>query len=145
MRSENGINPSTGLSGVEHAREAKRREIIAAADACAGLVKARYSALEVDSWAIQQAQAERVIAGESLPEGALLTALAAANGVDIREFAGRVMANVGTAEAVTKLVIAQQQSLEARLKAAATEEEIAAIRAEIDLSALAGGGQDGRA
>lgn len=96
---------------------AKLSEIISGSNACAAMVKGRYSALEVDSWAVQQTQAETVLSGGTLAPDDLLTVLAAANGVSVADFAARVMQNVLTAEALTKWVVAHQQGYEARLKA----------------------------
>lgn len=104
-------------STVEEHRAAKLTEIISGSNACAAAVKGRYSALEIDSWAIQQAQAETVLSGGTLAPDDLLTVLAAANGVSVEAFAARVMQNVKQAEALTKWVVATQQGYEARLKA----------------------------
>lgn len=104
------------------AGERKLGEIMAGSNACAALVKARYSVLEVDSWPVQQAQAETVLAGGALADDALLTTLAAANNISLEDFARRVMANVAAAEAVTRSILAQQQAYETRLKAIMADE-----------------------
>lgn len=107
---------------LEEYYDAKRAEIILGSNTYAGQVKARYSALEVDSWSLQQAQAETVLAGGTLPDDALLTVLAAANGVSVQSFARRIMANVTKAETITKSIVAQQQAYETQLKTIMTDE-----------------------
>ena len=68
-----------------------------------------------------------MLSGGTLPEGALLVALANANGVSISDFATRVLANVAQAETVTKAVVSQQQAYELMLKSCITVEEVQAI------------------
>lgn len=126
-RYEQGIDPTTGLSGLEKFRALKRREILEGANSFATLVKSPYSELECLSWSEQRTQAERVLAGETLPADALLVTLAQANSVDVSDFALRVLANVQRAEAVTKAVVSQQQAYELAVKAATTPEAVTAV------------------
>lgn len=101
---------------LEQVHATKVQEILTGATACAAVLKSRYSELEVDSWALQAAQAEKVLAGEALAEDALIVVLAAANSVSVDVFAQRVMANVTAAEQVTKAVVSQQQAMELLVK-----------------------------
>lgn len=112
---------------LEEVKRAKTQEILNESNRYAALVKEGYSTLEVDSWAIQAEQAQRVINGETLPDDALLRVLAAANNVTIEEFAGRVLVNVAKADAATKIIVGQQQAFELRVKNAMTVEEVQAI------------------
>lgn len=116
------VNPEPIPPTLEDQYAAKVAEIISGSNSYAGQVKARYSALEVDSWSLQQAQAETVLAGGTLPDDALLTVLAAANGVSVQSFARRIMANVTKAETITKSIVAQQQAYETQLKAIMADE-----------------------
>lgn len=112
---------------LEEAKAVKLVEIMAGSNAMESAVKSRYSKLEIDSWGVQQTQAETVLSGGTLPEGALLVALANANGVSVSDFATRVLANVAQAETVTKAVVSQQQAYELMLKSCITVEEVQAI------------------
>lgn len=98
-----------------------------AAQAAALSIKSRYSTLEVDSWPVQQEQAETVLSSGTLPEDALLVVLAKANGVSVADFAARVMANVAAAESATKAVVSHQQALELLVNDATTVPEVMAI------------------
>ena len=109
------------------AKADKLAEIMVGSNAMEAVIKSRYSKLEIDSWGVQQTQAETVLSGGTLPEGALLVALANANGVSISDFATRVLANVAQAETVTKAVVSQQQAYELMLKSCITVEEVQAI------------------
>ena len=103
------------------AKADKLAEIMVGSNAMEAVIKSRYSKLEIDSWGVQQTQAETVLSGGTLPEGALLVALANANGVSISDFATRVLATV------TKAVVSQQQAYELMLKSCITVEEVQAI------------------
>ena len=116
------------------AKATKLTEIMAGSNAMESAVKSRYSKLEIDSWGVQQSQAETVLAGGTLPEGALLAALASANGVELADFAVRVLQNVAQAEAVTKAVVSQQQAYELMLKSCTTVEEVQAITVNYTLT-----------
>ena len=119
------------------AKAAKLAEIMSGINAMETVIKSRYSKLEIDSWPIQQTQAETVLSGGTLPEGALLLALANANDVSVSDFAARVMQNVAQAEAVTKAVVAQQQAYELALKSCTTVEEVQAITVSYTLPEVA--------
>lgn len=126
-RHERGVDPQTGLGGLEQARELKRREILSGANRFSAYVKNPYSELEESSWVDQRQQAEAVLAGETLAEDDTLSVLAAKDGVSVEDFARRVLANVERAKMVVNAIVPQQQAFEKQLKAAATIEEITAI------------------
>ena len=107
---------------LEQVYAAKIQEILTGATACAKTIKSRYSELEVDSWSEQRQQAEKVLAGDTLPADALIAVLAATNGVPIADFAQRIMSNVTTAEQVTKAVVSQQQAFELIIKSIVADE-----------------------
>lgn len=109
------------------AKADKLAEIMVGSNAMEAVIKSRYSKLEIDSWGVQQTQAETVLSGGTLPDGALLVALANANGVSVSDFATRVLANVAQAETVTKAVVSQQQAYELMLKSCIAVEEVQAI------------------
>ena len=124
--------PPTTLAEVHAATQAA---IVAGSNQYAALVKARYSQFEVDSFARQQAEAETVLAGGELPPDALLPVLVEANQTTLEEFARRVMNNVAQADALGKIVLAQQQAYEKQVKdimndtATSDEAKIAALTA----------------
>lgn len=126
-RHEYGINPQTGLGGVEQARELKRLEILSGANRFSAFVRNPYSELEESSWLDQRQQAEAVLAGGTLAEDATLAVLAAKDGVTVEIFARRVLANVERAKLVVNTIVPQQQAYEKQLKAAQTMEAITAI------------------
>lgn len=121
------VDPEPVPPTLEEAKAAKLAEIMVGSNAMEAVIKSRYSKLEIDSWGVQQTQAETVLSGGTLPEGALLVALANANGVSVSDFATRVLANVAQAETVTKAVVSQQQAYELMLKSCITVEEVQAI------------------
>ena len=121
------VEPTPSPEKLAQAKEAKLSEIMAGSNAMEAVIKSRYSKLEIDSWGIQQTQAEIILSGGTLPEGALLFALANANGVNVSDFAVRVLQNVALAEVVTKSVVSQQQAYELMLKSCTTVEEVQKI------------------
>lgn len=108
--------PELPMGDLETAYSQKLSEIISGSDAYATLLERQYSKLEVLSWNDQRQQAEQVLSGAGLPSDALLAVFAAANGVDLMTFAQKVMANVLQAEALTKIIVGQQQAYEKQLK-----------------------------
>lgn len=117
--------PST--ANLDEAKASKIIEIVSGSNKYTSLVKGRYSELEIDSWAVQAEQARTVLSGGILEEGSLLRVLAKANGVEVKDFAQRVLNNVEQADALTKIIVSQQQAMELQVKAATTVQEVEAI------------------
>jgi hypothetical protein len=99
------------------ARRAKRREIIANADATMAALTTSYSDHEKLSWAKQEAEAHALTAD---PDAAapLLRGIAAARGIDLADLVTRVLANVASYETASAAVLGQQQRYEDMLTAA---------------------------
>ncbi|GFM35910.1 hypothetical protein [Desulfovibrio psychrotolerans] len=105
------------LVDVDAARSAKRREIVARADAFMATLTANYSEHEKLSWSKQEAEA-RALSADPDAAAPLLTGIAATRGIPLADLVTRVLANVATYEAVSAAVLGQQQRYEDQLAAA---------------------------
>ena len=125
-RTDVGVNPVTGLSGLENARAIKLAEINAACERVMAAVTAGYPQSELLTFdkQEQEARAYTADAGASVP---LLSALAASRGLALAELVRRVIVKADAFAAVSGVVVGQRQALEDRLALAATTAEVDAI------------------
>ena len=125
-RTDAGVNPVTGLSGLENARAMKLAEINAACERVMAAVTAGYPQSELLTFdkQEQEARAYTADAGASVP---LLSALAASRGLALAELVRRVIVTADAFAAVSGVVVGQRQALEDRLALAATVAEVDAI------------------
>lgn len=125
-RSDAAINPTTGLSGFDHAHTMKLRQINAACDTALNLLKRTYPPGEVESWDKQEREAVAYKADVSTPTP-LLTALSESRGVLLSELVERVIAKAETYAMLSGTIIGQRQRLEDELDRAEDAASIAAI------------------
>lgn len=125
-RSDAAINPTTGLSGFDHAYTMKLRQINAACDTALNLLKRTYPPGEVESWDKQEREAVTYKADASAPTP-LLTSLSESRGVPLPELVERVLTKAETYAMLSGTIIGQRQKLEDELDRAEDEASIAAI------------------
>lgn len=135
-RSNQGVNPETLLSGVEHAKAQKLAEINERCDAMLGILTKSYPDSELLTFDQQKAEAEAYLADPTRP-CPLLAPLAEARGIDLQDLCNRVIAKATAFSAASGTIIGQRQRLEDTLDACTTPEQVAAIEV---LYALPGSG-----
>ena len=111
---------------VETRRIVKQSEIRDAADALLKTVGAEYGDIERATWDQQYSEALAVQAAAEA-DAPLLSAIAAARGMDVATLATRIIANRAAWVAISGHVVGQRLALQDRLDAATTVAEIEAI------------------
>lgn len=116
-----------------------RRQVIAYANDITARITAAYPDAEVASWPTREAEARAVAAGQTLPEGAMLTALAAAAGQTQADYAARILAKAVAYRQVVVAVTVIREAAQAAIAAAATtaeiDEALATIKAQAEAKA----------
>lgn len=137
-------NTPEPLPPIEVLRQQKLTEVKYKADEINTRIKAPYAIFEIDSFSQQEAEAVLVIAGQSLPEGALLPilvageneALAEGNKITLLHFAERILQNVKQAKAATEAILYQLRAYETAIKQATTVEQLQVITVDYTLTAM---------
>ena len=125
-RIENGVNPATGLSGLENAKAVKLAEINAACQHALEGLTATYPERELVSFDKQESEARAYMVDEKA-QTPLLYALATARGISLDDLAQRVIAKADAFAVASGTIIGQRQAMEDRLEACQTEAEVAAL------------------
>ena len=111
---------------LEAVNAAKRLEINDACNAAVASLAASYPEREIQSWPQQVKEAE-ALALSPTADAPLLSALAAARGVDRADLAARVLAKASAYAAASGAIIGARQRLEDLLSAAQTLDELSAV------------------
>lgn len=122
-------------------KASKLAEVKTKADAINAHLKTKYAKFEVDSFPEQQEEAQKVLAGETLADNALLMQLVAGENavlpesqkISLNDFAVRVINNVAQAKAATLGILYQLRSFETAVKLANSLEELDNINIEYNL------------
>lgn len=130
-RTDAAINPTTGLSGFDHAYEMKLRAINSACDAALDMLKRTYPPGEVESWDKQEREAVAYKA-DATAATPLLASLSENRGVPLPELVERVLVKAETYAVVSGAIIGQRQRLEDELDLAEDEAAIARIEVAIN-------------
>lgn len=131
--------PAPPTPDLDIVKAAAIRTMIGYADSITARITSRYPAAEVASWPTQEAEARIVLAGGTRSDAPLLTVLAAANQMELSDFAELVIDNATTYRQViaavqvirgaTEIAINAAQSSEAVDAALASAKEIAEAKA----------------
>lgn len=131
-RVEKGINSSTMLSGIEHAKTVKLAEIN---DKCENILRnltITYPDTERLTFAQQKEEAKSfLIDNESVCP--MLASMAAARGVPLSVLSERVLAKADVFSIVSGMIIGQRQALEDLLDIATTEDDVFSIEVNYEL------------
>lgn len=118
--------PADPAAQLDRARTERLTGINADADALVGELAATYPEREIQSWPQQVKEAE-AMALSPTADAPLLSALAAARGVDRADLAARVLAKASAYAAASGAIIGARQRLEDLLSAAETLDELSAV------------------
>lgn len=118
--------PADPAAQLDRARTERLTGINADADALVGELAATYPEREIQSWPQQVKEAE-ALALSPTADAPLLSALAAARGVDRADLAARVLAKASAYAAASGAIIGARQRLEDLLSAAETLDELSAV------------------
>lgn len=118
--------PADPGAQLDRARTERLTGINADADALVGELAATYPEREIQSWPQQVKEAE-ALALSPTADAPLLSALAAARGVDRADLASRVLAKASAYAAASGAIIGARQRLEDLLSAAETLDELSAV------------------
>jgi len=118
--------PADPAAQLDRARTERLTGINADADALVGELAATYPEREIQSWPQQVKEAE-ALALSPTADAPLLSALAAARGVDRADLAARVLAKASAYAAASGAIIGARQRLEDLLSAAQTLDELSAV------------------
>lgn len=118
--------PADPAAQLDRARTERLTGINADADALVGELAATYPEREIQSWPQQVKEAE-ALAISPTADAPLLSALAAARGVDRADLAARVLAKASAYAAASGAIIGARQRLEDLLSAAETLDELSAV------------------
>ena len=125
-RSNQGVNPETWLSGVEHAKAQKLAEINDRCDMMLGVLTKSYPGSELLTFDQQKTEAEAYLSDQSKP-CPLLAPLAQARGIELQDLCNRVIVKATAFSAASGEIIGQRQKFEDMLDACTTPEQVAAI------------------
>lgn len=125
-RIDRGVNPVTGLSGLEDARAMKLAEINAACERAMASVTATYPQSEMLTFDKQEQEARAYLA-DSTASVPLLSALSASRGLDLQELVRRVIAKADAFAAVSGAIVGQRQAMEDRLALAQSVADVDSI------------------
>lgn len=117
-------------------KTAKIEEAKAACDAVLAPLGAEYGVWERQTWDQQVAEATALMANPSASVP-MLTAMAAARGMEVSALAQRILVNREAWSAISGAVIGQRQAIYDQVKAAKTVADVRAISVEISLPASA--------
>lgn len=125
-RIDKGLNPVTGLSGMENAKAMKLAEINAECERVMASVTATYPQSEMLTFDKQEQEARAYLtdAGASVP---LLAALAASRGLELPELVRRVLAKADAFAVVSGAIVGQRQAMEDRLALARSVADVDGI------------------
>lgn len=118
--------PADPAAQLDRARTERLAGINADADALVGELAATYPEREIQSWPQQVKEAE-ALALSPTADTPLLSALAAARGIDRADLAARVLAKASAYAAASGAIIGARQRLEGLLSAADTLDELSAV------------------
>jgi len=118
--------PADPAAQVARARSERLAGINADADALVGTLATDYPEREIQSWPQQVKEAE-ALATNPEADAPLLSALAAARGVDRADLGARVLAKASAYAAASGAIIGARQRLEDLLLAAETPDDLAAV------------------
>ncbi len=118
--------PADPAAQLDRARTERLTGINADADALVGELAATYPEREIQSWPQQVKEAE-ALALSPTADAPLLSALAAARGIDRVDLAARVLAKASAYAAASGAIIGARQRLEDLLSAAETLDELSAV------------------
>lgn len=118
--------PADPAAQLDRARTERLAGINADADALVGELAATYPEREIQSWPQQVKEAE-ALALSPTADAPLLSALAAARGIDRADLAARVLAKASAYAAASGAIIGARQRLEDLLSAADTLDELSAV------------------
>lgn len=118
--------PADPAAQLGRARTERLAGINADADALLGELAATYPEREIQSWPQQVKEAE-ALALSPTADAPLLSALAAARGIDRADLAARVLAKASAYAAASGAIIGARQRLEDLLSAADTLDELSAV------------------
>lgn len=118
--------PADPAAQLDRARTERLTGINADADALVDELAATYPEREIQSWPQQVKEAE-ALALSPTADAPLLSALAAARGVDRADLAARVLAKASAYAAASGAIIGARQRLEGLLSAAETLDELSAV------------------
>lgn len=118
--------PADPAAQLDRARTERLTGINADADALVGELAATYPEREIQSWPqqVKEAEALAIIPTADAP---LLSALAAARGIDRADLAARVLTKASAYAAASGAIIGARQRLEDLLSAAETLDELSAV------------------
>lgn len=118
--------PADPAAQLDRARTERLAGINADADALVGELAATYPEREIQSWPQQVKEAE-ALALSPTADAPLLSALAAARGIDRADLAARVLAKASAYAAASGAIIGARQRIEDLLSAAETLDELSAV------------------
>lgn len=125
-RIDTGVNPRTGLSGIENAKALKLAEINVEYERVMARVTATYPQSEMLTFDKQEQEARAYLA-DSAASVPLLSALSISRGLDMPELVRRVISKADAFAAVSGTIVGQMQALEDRLMLAETVADVDAI------------------
>lgn len=118
--------PADPAAQLDRARSERLAGINADADTLVGELAATYPEREIQSWPQQVKEAD-ALAVDTVAAAPLLSAMAAARGVDRADLAARVLAKASAYAAASGAIIGARQRLEDLLAAAETLDDLAAV------------------
>lgn len=111
---------------LEHVKRAKQSEITAAHDAFLKAQSAEYSDMERQTWDMQRAEAEALLADAKAP-APLVRSIAAARGMKVITLAKHIQANIAAWTKLAGHATGQRLALQDKVTAAKTAEDVVAI------------------
>lgn len=122
---------------IEEMRRTARAQVIAFADQMTERITGQYPAAEVASWPTQEAEARAIVAGADAAAAPLISALATAAKMPLKDYATGVLAKAEAYRQVVAAVKAIRDTTDAAIDAATTPEAVGAALEQARQTALA--------
>lgn len=118
---------------LELAKEQKKCEIRKMADTTAAMYEVEYTEVEKATWVRQEKGMKDILSGNmETDEAKWVQALAETRGIGLDEMVGKISRAVGLANLLSAKIVGTQQSLEDRVNACTTTQEVEAISWEFN-------------
>lgn len=131
---------------MEVLRRAAFAHAMAYGNAITAKVTGAYADAEARSWTVQEEEARAALAGQELPDGAMLLQLARDKGVDLRNYAENVIAKATAFRAIAVAAVRLRRGAESLLSPALdTPEKLEAAVAQLRKAAHAAAAEAGLA